>query len=256
MAFEAFRAESQPRPRRGRVTVVLSIAFHGALLAVGVAYSFWHVDELTPPSVKVTFLSAAPPPPPPPPPAGGGGAARKKAVIKPKTPTKPTDIVQPRETPEEKPKESRPDPSDGPGERGGVKGGVIGGTIGGTVGGTIGGQIGGTKGGVIGGTVGGTGAAKPKFVPPDFARQNKLSGDDPKLPAYLAARGGVYREQLKMCVGTSGGVETVNVLQGVDPTLDKTVSEKVRTWRFRPFATGNSTPVPYCFVWTLEFRIE
>jgi hypothetical protein len=81
VAFEAFRAESQPRSARGRLTVALSIAFHGALLAAGIAYSFWHVDELTPPSVKVTFLSAAPPPPPPPPPAGGGGAARKKVVV-------------------------------------------------------------------------------------------------------------------------------------------------------------------------------
>ena len=115
MAFEAFRAESQARPARGRLTVALSIAFHGALLAVGIAYSFWHVDELTPPSVKVTFLSAAPPPPPPPPPAGGGGAARKKALVKPKTLTRPTDIVQPSETPKEEPKETKPDKADGPG---------------------------------------------------------------------------------------------------------------------------------------------
>ena len=84
MAFDAFRAESKARPRRGRLMVAISIAFHGVLLSAGVAYSFWHVDELTPPSVKVTFLSAAPPPPPPPPPAGGGGAARKKVPVKPR----------------------------------------------------------------------------------------------------------------------------------------------------------------------------
>ena len=67
MAFDGFRGQSQAQPRAGRrITVALSIAFHGALLAAGVAYSFWHIDELTPPSVKVTFLTAAPPPPPTP----------------------------------------------------------------------------------------------------------------------------------------------------------------------------------------------
>ncbi len=255
MAFEAYRAESQARPRRGRVMIAASIAFHAVLLTAGVAYSFRHVDELTPPSVKVTFLSAAPPPPPPPPPAGGGGAARKKAVVKPKTPTKVAELVQPRDTPVETPKE-KPDPAEGPGERGGVKGGVIGGTIGGTVGGTIGGQIGGVKGGVIGGTVGGTGTLKPVFVPPDFGRQSKLSGDDPRLPPYLASRGGVYRVLAKICVSAAGGVDSANVLHGDDPGLGQAVSEKVKTWRFRQKLTGNGTPVPYCFVWTFEFRNE
>jgi hypothetical protein len=51
VAFEGFRAQSGKRPRRNRLTLALSIVFHGALLAAGVAYSFWHVDELTPPSV-------------------------------------------------------------------------------------------------------------------------------------------------------------------------------------------------------------
>ena len=68
MAFEAFRAEGRAPSGRKRLMAALSIGFHGALLAAGVAYSFWHIDELTPPSVKVTFLAGAPPPPPPPPP--------------------------------------------------------------------------------------------------------------------------------------------------------------------------------------------
>jgi len=256
VAFEAYRAQSQARPRRGRVMIVASIAFHAVLLTAGVAYSFWHVDELTPPSVKVTFLSAAPPPPPPPPPAGGGGGARKKVVVKPKTPTRVAELVQPRDTPEETPKE-KPAPSDGPGERGGVKGGVIGGTIGGTTGGTIGGQIGGVKGGVIGGTVGGTGTHKPDFEAPAFGWQRKLSGDDPRLPAYLASRGaGVYHVLLQICVSASGGVDGAKVLHGDDPGLGQAVSEKVKTWRFRQKLTGAGTPVPFCFVWNFEFRNE
>ena len=75
MAFEAFRAQSEAPARGGRKRLwyALSIAVHGALIAAGIAYSFWHIEELSPPLLKVTFMSAAPPPPPaPPPPAGGG----------------------------------------------------------------------------------------------------------------------------------------------------------------------------------------
>ncbi|HEX3902174.1 MAG TPA: energy transducer TonB [Polyangia bacterium] len=252
MAFEAFRAESQPRPRRGRLTAALSIGFHGALLAAGVAYSFWHVDELTPPSVKVTFLSAAPPPPPPPPPAGGGGAARKKVVIKPKTLTKPTDIVQPRETPEEKPKESKPDPVDAPGERGGVKGGVIGGTIGGTVGGTIGGVIGGTKGGVVGGTVGGTGTAR-KFLPPGSTPPH--AGPEPDFPVSLRRAGMAYAVRIKYCVAPGGSVDSVTLVKGADSLLDDNVLRAVKGWHFPPVLAG-STPIPWCTFALFNFKGE
>src|SRR5215831_12787114 len=108
MAFEAFRAQSEAPIRAGRRSIWygLSIAFHGALLAVGIAYSFWHVEELSPPLLKVTFMSAAPPPPPAAaPPAGGGAAPKKKIVVK-KTIAEPKpELVQPKETPKEEPKE-------------------------------------------------------------------------------------------------------------------------------------------------------
>ena len=63
MAFEAFRALSEAPARAGRKRLWygVSIALHGALIAVGVAYSFWHIEELSPPLLKITFLSAAPP---------------------------------------------------------------------------------------------------------------------------------------------------------------------------------------------------
>jgi periplasmic protein TonB len=250
VAFDAFRAESQPRPRRGRITAALSIAFHGALLAAGVAYSFWHVDELTPPMVKVTFLSAAPPPPPPPPPAGGGGAARKKMVAKPKTPTKVPDIVQPRETPEERPQETKAT-TGGPGERGGVKGGVVGGTIGGTVGGTIGGSIGGTKGGVIGGTIGGTGPAR-KFLPPNMGALQKESGEMPGLPVQLNRAGASYVVSAKICVARTGTVDSVTVMQHADSLLDDNVVRAVKGWRYRPLMADNIA-VPFCYFGRFEF---
>jgi len=111
MAFEAFRAQSKAPPvaARRRLTYAFSIALHAGLIAFGIAYSFWHIEELSPPTLKVTFMSGAPPPPPPPPPpAGGGAAAKKKVAVKPKVVVqpKPTDIVQPREVPKKaEPKE-------------------------------------------------------------------------------------------------------------------------------------------------------
>src|SRR5690242_16171680 len=84
---------------------LVAALLHGGLISGGVAYSYWHVDELTPPTLRVTFISAAAPPPPPPPPPPAGGGAKKKVALKPKTvevpivTPKPTDIVQPRERP-------------------------------------------------------------------------------------------------------------------------------------------------------------
>jgi periplasmic protein TonB len=254
VAFDGFRGQSQARPSAGRrLTVALSIAFHGALLAAGVAYSFWHIDELTPPSVKVTFLMAAPPPPPPPPPAGGGGA-RKRVAVKPKLTVQPTtsDIVQPREIPKAAPQEKpKPDDQDGPGEKGGVKGGVVGGTIGGTIGGTVGGKVG----GVIGGTIGGTGAAPvaAKFLAPNIGAGQKSSGADPPFPPSLDRAGVVYRVLAKICVTAAGSVDKVTILKGVDPTLDDGVMRTVKTWRFRPYM-ANNTPIPFCYPANFEFR--
>ena len=153
MAFEAFRAQAAAPARAGRKRLwyALSIGFHGALIAVGVAYSFWHIEELSPPLLKITFLSAAPPPPPaPPPPAGGGAAAKKKVTVKPKPVVLPKpEIVQPKELPKKEEPKEEPKAED-KGEKDGVKGGTIGGTPGGTVGGTPGGTVGGTPGGVVG----------------------------------------------------------------------------------------------------------
>jgi len=257
VAFDGFRGQSQAQPRAGRrLTVALSIAFHGALLAAGVAYSFWHIDELAPPSVKVTFLTAAPPPPPPPPPAGGGGA-HKKIAVKTKIPVQPrtpTEIVQPHEAIKEAPKETpKSDKEDGPGEKGGVKGGSIGGTLGGTIGGTIGGK----PGGAIGGTIGGTGVTPmaSKFLAPNIGAGQKQAGDDPPFPPSLRRAGVIYRVLAKICVTTTGAVDKVSILKGADPSLDDGVLRIVKGWRYRPY-TANGTPIPFCYPMNFEFRGE
>jgi outer membrane biosynthesis protein TonB len=260
MAFEAFRAQSEPEARRGRKRLwyALSIAFHGALIGVGIAYSFWHIEELSPPLLKVTFMSAAPPPPPaPPPPAGGGaGAAKKKVTVKPKplVQAKP-ELVQPREIPKpvDPPRET-PAPetkSDDKGEKAGTPGGTIGGTPGGTVGGTPGGTIGGTPGGTAGGTPG-----APKFLPPHIGIAQKLSGDDPPFPPALRQPGAVYHVLVKVCVTVTGAVDKVTIMKSTESQLDVGVIETLkRSWRFRPYM-ANAMAIPFCTIKDFEFKTQ
>ena len=56
-AFESFLTQEKTKPKRGRrVTFTVSAALHGALIIVAIIYSFWHVDELSPETVTVTFI--------------------------------------------------------------------------------------------------------------------------------------------------------------------------------------------------------
>lgn len=252
MAFEAFRAQAEPLPQAGRKRLwyALSIAVHGALIGVGIIYSFWHVEELSPPLLKVTFMSAAPPPPPaPPPPAGGGTAAKRKPIIKPKPVVQAkSEIVQPKEIPKKEEPKEEPKPED-KGEKGGTPGGTIGGTPGGTIGGTPGGTVGGTPGGTGSGTSG-----APKFLPPHIGIAQKLSGDDPPFPASLRKPGAVYHVLVKLCVSVTGTVDKVTIMKSTDSLLDGGVIDTVRrNWRFRPYL-ANAMPIPFCTIKDFEFK--
>jgi protein TonB len=258
VAFEAYRNQARPGATRvRRVMFLVAALLHGGIISGGVAYSYWHVDELTAPTLRVTFISAAPPPPPPPPPPpAGGGGVKKKVALKPKavevpivTP-KPTEIVQPRERPAPVKKTFRKheDEEEEEDEPAGVKGGVKGGVSGGTIGGTIGGTVGGTPGGTIGGVVGSTapaGPVAPKFLPPNIAEANKLSGADPDVPVSMRRAGAEYVVQTKLCISREGTVESVTILKGADRQLDESVVKTVKSWRFRPYL-ANGAPVPWC----------
>ncbi len=263
MAFEAY-LQQDVRPRGGRrIMYTLSVALHVAAVLAAIAYSFWHVEELSPPRVTVTLLSAAaaPPPPPPPPPLGGGAPTpRHKPVVRPRVETpKVTEIVQPKVEEKEQPKETprevtkedvKPPIADappGPGTADGVKGGVAGGVKGGVVGGTVGGTIGGT------GTAPAPVAAK--FLPPHMAAQQRISGAEPDFPAHLRRAGANYLVMVKIVVGVSGAVESVTLQKRADPTLDGIVVATVKTWRFRPLM-ANGTPVPFSYFGRFEFKSE
>jgi protein TonB len=266
VAFESFRAYDDRRPRRlRRIAFSLVAIFHGVLIAAGIAYSYWKVDELTPPTLRVTFMSGLPtPPPPPPPPPAGGGSRPKKVALKPKTPepvvTKPPEIVQPpdkvrpikREFRKHEDEYVEPDNAK-PGA--GVGKGKIGDEDG-EEDGEEGGVKGGKPGGVIGGSIGGVGAtpAAPRIMPPQFGALQKVAGDDVVLPPQLWKQDAYYVVEAKICVSTTGSVESVTLTKRVDALLDERVVNTVRkTWRYRPMKFNN-TLTPFCYPGKFEFK--
>ena len=270
MAFEAYRAQGRRGSTLRRVLFVVVAALHGAAIAAGVVYSYWHVDELTPPTLRVTFMSGAPPPPPPPPPPpAGGGGKPKKLALKTKTPTpleqpKPTEIVQPRERPAPVKKEFRKhddeeedEDDDAPkGQKGGVVGGIIGGQVGGEVGGTLGGTVGGTKGGVIGGAIGGTGSVPGpamKFLPPNLGALQRQGCADPPFPTSLRKAGVVYVVMAKVCVSRTGAVESVELKKRADSQLDEGVVTSEKACHYNALVAGGTT-VPFCYFARYEFK--
>jgi protein TonB len=224
MAFESFLTQDKQKPKKGRrITYTLSTALHGALLVAGVIWSFWHVDELSPPNVQVTFMSATAPPPPPPPPPKKKTITKTKVVPREIVQPKPNQIIQPKEQPKE---EEEPDD--------GVEGGV--------------------EGGVAGGVVGGIGAAPPpaapKFLPPTVAK-GQLAIDPsvapykPTLPPALAKAGMTLWAMVKLCVKQDGNVDEVKILKGADPSLDPLIIVAMKNWRYRPYSV-DGRPVPFC----------
>lgn len=68
MPLECF-SESKPN-WIGRTIFITSIVLHAGAAIGLLIWSVFHVEELPPPEVTLTFFNAPPPPPPPPPPAG------------------------------------------------------------------------------------------------------------------------------------------------------------------------------------------
>jgi protein TonB len=236
MAFESFLTQDKAKPKKWRrVTYTLSLAMHGALLIAGTIYSFWHVEEISPPSVTVTFLAAAPPPPPPPPPP-----KKKKTEVKPKV---PTEIVQPKPNQIYQPKEKPPEPEE---EDDGVEGGVEGGVVGGVVGGTVGADLGNTG---------------PVMVAPNVGtgqRKCDMQNDPqykPGLPPALNRAGMVVWGLFKVCVTAQGAVDKVSMIKPADPLVNDTWMAKLKSCPYKPYSV-NGRAVPFCHPVRLEVRSQ
>jgi protein TonB len=232
MSFESFMHQGQAVPKKWRrITYTASLAFHVALLTVGIVHSFWHVEELTPPTVKVAFMAALTPPPPPPPPP------KKKS-----TPTKvkpPTEIVQPKPNQIIQPKveEEKPEEEDD-GVEGGVEGGVAGGVV---------------------GSMGDAPTPTATLLPPRVGSGQLISDVvhdarfTPTLPPQLNRAGMVVWGLYKICVSVAGQVTDVKTIKPADALVDGPWISKIRTWQYRPYSI-NGRPVPYCYPMRLEVR--
>jgi TonB family protein len=269
VAFESFRMPEERLPRRRwNISFALVAIFHGALIAAGVAYSYWHVEELTQPGLRVTFIAMAPslrPTPEPaggragnkklaPPPLAGGHVIGRKVAIKTKAsepvtpplaalvpaPEKPMPVKKPLSKHEDQYDEAdiSKDSIDGEdfGEDHGVKGGV--------------------KGGTVGGKIGGVAAPEgPRSVSPQVGSLQKESGNMPPFPSSLMHDKMVYVVETKICISATGAVDSVTITRRSDTELDASVSNTLKAWRYWPM-TLNNTAVAFCYPVRFEFRSE
>jgi periplasmic protein TonB len=200
-------------------TVVLSMIFQVAFLAVLILIPLIYTEAL-PKTMMATLLVAPPPPPPPPPPPIAQVVHVKPQVhlmdagklVTPKVIPKDIKII----------KEDAPDMS-------GMQGGVVGGVAGGQMG------------GVIGGVIGGVGAAPP---PPKPAQQrirqggqvqaaklvNKVQPMYPPLARQTRISGTV---RLHAIIAKNGSVEQLEVISG-HPLLVQAALDAVRQWKYQP----------------------
>jgi protein TonB len=200
-------------------TVVLSMLFQVAFLAVLILIPLIYTEAL-PKTMMATLLVAPPPPPPPPPPPIAQVVHVKPQVhlmdagklVTPKVIPKDIKII----------KEDAPDMS-------GMQGGVVGGVAGGQMG------------GVIGGVIGGVGAAPP---PPKPAQQrirqggqvqaaklvNKVQPMYPPLARQTRISGTV---RLHAIIAKNGSVEQLEVISG-HPLLVQAALDAVRQWKYQP----------------------
>ena len=208
-------------------TVILSMIFQTAFLAVLILIPLIYTEAL-PKMMMATLLVAPPPPPPPPPPPIAAVVHVKPQVhlmdagklVAPKVIPKDIKII----------KEDAPDMS---GMQGGVTGGVAGGQMG----------------GVIGGVIGGVGAAPPPPKPSQTRiRQggqvqaaklmNKVQPLYPPLARQTRISGTV---RLHAIIGKNGGVEQLEVISG-HPLLVQAALDAVKQWRYQA-TTLNGEPV-------------
>ena len=222
---------SSPNPKKTNKpwTVILSMIFQSAFLAVLILIPLIYTEAL-PKTMMATLLVAPPPPPPPPPPPIAQVVHVKPQVhlmdagklVTPKVIPKDIKII----------KEDAPDMSSM-----GMQGGVVGGVAGGQMGGVIGGVIGGVGGAPAppkpaqtrirqGGNV--TAAKLMNKVQPQYpplARQTRISGT----------------VRLHAIIGKNGGVEQLEVMSG-HPLLVQAALDAVRQWKYQA-TTLNGEPV-------------
>lgn len=237
--FDRYAAATAPSWTR-RALAGASVGLH-VVAAIAIAiYSIFHVEEIAPPAVSLTFFSAPPPPPPPPPPA------RKKQTIEKKVPQTQVVQVQNPKIVQPKQEEKKDEPEDD-GEEGGQEGGQKGGQVGGTVGGQVGGTVGGT-----GTDLNAKPTGAPKMVPMFTLMASVISAPDPHLTdEYKSAHPQqTVKGMYKVCIAADGHVTDVTAMTAI-PGMDETIIQQIKsTWKYKP------QPLPVCFGKPIMFKIN
>lgn len=269
--FESFLHKT--KTKRGKLfhaTVTFSVLAHAGALAWATVHSFTVVEELAPPSVKLSFMHApmlAPAPPPkkiePPQAEGGQGQPRAHQALRPNVrrrpeavvaaPPKPAEIVAP---PQEAPAPPSPPvvAAAAPAATAGDAPSAVGSGVGTGMGAGLG-VAGSGRGGGVGGPGGTAGGAPTRILPEALGKLQRLSGAAPAFPAQLAKHGAQFIVMTKVCVSASGSVENVDLMKRADPLLDANVIAAVKAWRYRPLLAGD-TPVPFCTFVRFEFTTQ
>jgi len=213
---------SSPNPKKTNKpwTVILSMLFQTAFLAVLILIPLIYTEAL-PKTMMATLLVAPPPPPPPPPPP-----IAQIVHVKPQVHLMDAGKLV---TPKVIPKDIKIIKEDAPDMSAGMTGGVVGGVAGGQMG------------GVIGGVIGGVGAAPPPPKPTQTRiRQggnvtaaklmNKVQPQYPPLARQTRISGTV---RLHAIIGKNGQVEQLEVMSG-HPLLVQAALDAVRQWKYQP----------------------
>lgn len=213
---------SSPNPKKTNKpwTVILSMVFQTAFLAVLILIPLIYTEAL-PKTMMATLLVAPPPPPPPPPPP-----VAQIVHVKPQVHLMDAGKLV---TPKVIPKDIKIIKEDAPDMSAGMTGGVVGGVAGGQMG------------GVIGGVIGGVGAAPPPPKPTQTRiRQggnvtaaklvNKVQPQYPPLARQTRISGTV---RLHAIIGKNGQVEQLEVMSG-HPLLVQAALDAVRQWKYQP----------------------
>ena len=213
---------SSPNPKKTNKpwTVILSMVFQTAFLAVLILIPLIYTEAL-PKTMMATLLVAPPPPPPPPPPP-----IAQIVHVKPQVHLMDAGKLV---TPKVIPKDIKIIKEDAPDMSAGMTGGVVGGVAGGQMG------------GVIGGVIGGVGAAPPPPKPTQTRiRQggnvtaaklvNRVQPQYPPLARQTRISGTV---RLHAIIGKNGQVEQLEVMNG-HPLLVQAALDAVRQWKYQP----------------------
>ncbi|MGZ3404886.1 MAG: energy transducer TonB [Polyangia bacterium] len=104
-----------------------------------------------------------------------------------------------------------------------------------------------------------TTAPAPPPPPPRFEPPQMLTDELSRLPPYPSAalRAEIDGQVLlRVCIGTTGAVDTVEVVKGLGFGCDEAASSWAKShWRFRP-ARRLGTPVSYCIMQPVRFQLQ